>query len=534
MSYSQSYGNYQRASSMTVDAPDFVGGIEEEEFEELELTGSEAEVLDQLIVNILVFVDTLAGHPLYPYEREVAYRLVESILLNDGAEITCLFSRQSGKTETMANVIAALVILLPKLAKSFPKWCGDFRRGFWVGCFAPINEQADTLFQRIKERLKSDTAKAVLSDPEIDDKVEDGSKTITFKNSGSLIRVQSANPKASVESKTYHLVIIDEAQKVDEKMVGKSIKPMLASTNGTTAYTGTPDYTKGIFYRTIIRNKDSQTRRGRKKNHFEFDWKTCAKYNPKYRRFVLREIENYGEESDFIQLSYCLKWIFDRGMFIVDSKFTELTDPTMDLVKEWNRSDIVLGIDPARKQDSTVVTALWVDWQNPDEFGYYDCRVLNWLEMQGEKWEEQYGRIIDFAANYRVSLIGIDAGGIGDVVEDRLTRLLPYANVVPFGANKADQSRRWKFMQTMIGRNRVGWPGKASARRTKTWKRFETQMLDAEKIYSGKDMLVAAPEGDSNHDDYVDSLSLAVAVTQAQILPVVQSAENPFFASRRR
>ena len=39
--------------------------------------------------------------------------------------------------------------------------------------------------------------------------------------------------------------------------------------------------------------------------------------------------------------------------------------------------------------DSTVVTVVWVDWDRPDEFGYYDHRILNWLELHGDDWEER-------------------------------------------------------------------------------------------------------------------------------------------------
>lgn len=496
------------------------------------LSEDDAAFVQRLIMPILAFTDELAGHSLYPYERELAQRIVESILINDGAELTALFSRQSGKTETVANVTAALVVLLPKLAKAYPARLGQFSRGFWVGCFAPVIDQAETLFHRIRERLTSERATEIMSDVEIDDQADTGTRVITLK-SGSLVRVQSANPKASIESKTYHLVIIDEAQRADSKVVRKSISPMLASTNGTIVKTGTPDYVKGDFYEAIQRNRNGQTaRRGAKQNHFQYDWKVVSKYNPRYGQFVTKQRERLGEDSDEFQLAYGLKWILERGLFIIESQFERLSDPTMSPVKAWRRSPIVLGVDPARKIDSTVVTAVWVDWDRPDEFGFFDHRVLNWLELRGDRWEEQYGRILEFAESYLVKYVVVDVQGVGDAVADRLERLMPYAEITQCGSNVGEQARRWKHLQELIQRGRVMWPGSAKARRGRTWQRFASQMTNLEKVFTGAHMVAAAPGGSDSHDDYADSLALACYATKSMQMPWVEVSENPFFSRR--
>ena len=72
------------------------------------------------------------------------------------------------------------------------------------------------------------------------------------------------------------------------------------------------------------------------------------------------------------------------------------------VVHAWANSPVVVGIDPARKQDKTVVTVVWVDWDHPDELGYYHHRILNWLDLEGVDWEEQYYRIVEFLSNYNV------------------------------------------------------------------------------------------------------------------------------------
>ena len=66
-------------------------------------------------------------------------------------------------------------------------------------------------------------------------------------------------------------------------MVRKSIHPMLAATGGTMVKIGTPGYNKGDFYKAINLNK--RRARGKRANHFEYDYKVVCKYNPAYKKF---------------------------------------------------------------------------------------------------------------------------------------------------------------------------------------------------------------------------------------------------------
>jgi hypothetical protein len=510
----------------------FTGVLAEEP--QRELTPDDADFVHQIVSKILVFADELAGDPLFDYQRGFAYRVVESIVLNDGEVITALFSRQSGKTQTIAYVVAACMILLPKLAIMWPDWFGIYKNGFWVGTFAPVESQAETLFQRINLVLTSAAAKELLADPEIDDKLEGGGKLLRLKVSGSICRMQTANPKAQIESKSYHLIVIDEAQRAEDKVVNQSITPMGAFYNATMVMTGTPYTHKGVFYNSIMIGKRTQTKRGARQNHFQHDWRSCAKSNPRYLKHVRKTMARIGQDSDEFQLSYALKWLLERGMFTTAERLEELGDTSMQaLVDRWYDSPIILGVDPARKQDSTVVTALWVDWANPNEFGYYDHRVLNWLEMHGDRWEEQYARIIDFAQHYNVMAVAVDGQGVGDVVADRLQRLMPQAQVEALASNNVDQSARWKHLMEVMNQGLIGWPAGAKVRRKKVFQRFITQMTDLEKQYQGKYLLAAAPNAAEAHDDYPDSLALACYMTKAVTMPTAEESSNPFYAGRR-
>lgn len=493
------------------------------------------EFVNDLIDKILTFNEVLVGHPLHPYQIPFARRICESVIINDGEEITALASRQSGKTETVADVVATLMILMPRLAKIYPTLLDRFKDGLWVGMFAPVEGQVETMFSRTVSRLTSDRAREIMGDPEIDDKPKrEGSvvKTIKLAKSGSTVAMMTANPRAKIESKTFHLIVIDECQEADDFVVAKSIAPMLAYHAGTMVKTGTPTTRKNNFYRSVQLNRRRQTaKRGSRQNHFQWDWKDVAKINRNYERFIRKEMLRVGEDSDEFQMSYNCRWILERGMFTSQAVMDELGDTSMNFVRSWFKTPVVVGIDPARKTDSTVVTVVWVDWDRPDEYGYYDHRVLNWLELQGDDWEEQYARIVDFLASYNVLAVAVDANGVGDAVAQRLRLLLPRAEVHSITSSAPEQSKRFKHLMALMERRLMGWPAHANARRTRIWKKFQQQMLDAEKIYKGVNFTVAAPDEAWAHDDFVDSLALATVLTADLSMPTVEVSNNPFFAS---
>lgn len=501
-----------------------------EEVDEDELS---QEFVEAVTDRILIFMGAMVGHPLHPYQEPFARRIIESVIINDGEELTALASRQSGKTETVANIIATLLVLLPKLAHIYPDLLGRYKDGFWVGMFAPVEGQVETMFTRTLTRLTSERAVALMGDPEIDDsakKVGGAVKTVRLQKSGSYVAMMTANPRAKIESKTFHLIVIDEAQESDDFVVSKSIAPMLAYYAGTMVKTGTPTTKKNHFYRSIQLNKRRQTsKRGSRQNHFQWDWREVAKVNSDYGRFIKKEMLRVGEDSDEFQMSYMCRWILERGMFTSQAVMDELGDTSMQVMKSWTKTPVVVGIDPARRTDSTVVTVVWVDWDRPDEYGYYDHRILNWLELQGDDWEEQYAKIVDFLSSYNVFAVAVDANGVGDAVAQRLRLLLPRAEVYPATSSQAEQSKRFKHLLALMERRLIGWPAHANTRRTRTWKKFQQQMLDAERQYKGQFFTVAAPDEAWAHDDFVDSLALACSLTTEMTMPTLEVSNSPFF-----
>lgn len=489
--------------------------------------------VDRIVDKMMQFMVVLVGHDLHPYQKPLARRVMESVIIGDGAEITALAARQSGKSETIADTVATLMVLLPLLAKIYPDLLGKYKDGLWVGLFAPTESQAETLFGRTVNRLTSEHAQEILGDPEIDDeakRIGGVTKTVRLKKSGSTMTMMTANPRAKVESKSFHLIVIDECQEADDHMVDKSITPMMAYYAGTMVKTGTPTTQKNNFYKSIQLNRRRQTGKRTRQNHFQWDWRDVEKINKDYGKHIAKEKLRIGEDSDEFQMSYNCKWLLERGMFVSSTVMDELGDTSQELVKQWHQTPVVVGIDPARKMDSTIVTVVWVDWDRPDEFGYFDHRVLNWFELQGDDWEEQYFQIVNFLSNYDVLALGVDANGVGDAVAQRLKILLGgRTDVISLTSSQSEQSRRFKHLQELIQRRMLSFPAHAKTRRLNVWKKFYQQMTDAEVQYKGPNFMVAAPKEAYAHDDYVDSLAIACSLTKELVMPNVEVSSNVFF-----
>ena len=187
-----------------IDEDDSEQDLPEEEEDELDELSKEFVV--KLIDRCVQFMSALVGHDLHPYQLPLARRIIESVIINDGEEVTALAARQSGKSETIANTVVTLMVLLPRLAKMYPDLLGRFKDGIWIGMFAPVEGQVETLFGRSVNRLTSERALEILGDPEIDDslgKVPGVTRQIKLKNSGSTLMMMTANPRAKIESKSF-------------------------------------------------------------------------------------------------------------------------------------------------------------------------------------------------------------------------------------------------------------------------------------------------------------------------------------------
>ena len=446
----------------------------------------------------------------------------------------------SGKSETVATISGGLAIILPILANT-PMFQADprlegFKTGFMIGIFAPTLRQAQISFNRMKKRMGSKNAQEVMNDPEIDVQFDISNGQNIILSNGSLICCQSASEGSNIEGDSYMMILIDEAQDVGNFKYLKSISPMGAFYNATKILIGTSTTHKGFFFDSIHRNKEEH-KNGGKKNHFEYDYHTVIKYNPKYEKYVKGEKKRQGENSDEFQMAFCLKWILERGMFFDPKTFDKMKLEELGLSLLDTRKHHVAGIDLGKKSDSTVVTIVEVDWDNPvivekshsgdievPDYIAYDVTIKAWLEIQGDDWNSQYDEIMSFLSNYNVVKVVMDGTGVGDAIYDRMRANLSM-EVVPYVFSRQSKSELYKHLNTEVRGGRVHYPADEETQESNEFINFSQQCMDLEKSYSGQLLVVAHPDVAGAHDDYPDSLALAVWGAQGEGVsrPVTES-----------
>ena len=179
---------------------------------------------------VVALAQVLSEKRFYPPQVALTYRVVESLLDHDGAVVTALFSRQSGKTESIGSICAAIAITFPLLANQYPDdWhlnitddqgtYRGYRDGISIGIYAPKQEQAEIMFERVRHCLTSRSAKQVLQELGIEDKVANGNENVL--SNGSDIVCQSASEQSKIEGATHHLLIAEEAQDITDRKVRK-------------------------------------------------------------------------------------------------------------------------------------------------------------------------------------------------------------------------------------------------------------------------------------------------------------------------
>lgn len=481
----------------------------------------------ELVNRIFTFCELYSGKTMFKYQEQFSKRVIRSVLENDGEELTALFSRQAGKSETIAVTVGGLMILLPELA-NMPMFADDprltmFKEGLLVGIFAPSQRQAQITYGRIKSRVQSKSAQTVLDEFHLAFTTSNG-QTVALSN-GSFVTAISASDGSSIEGESFMILICEEAQDISNFKIRKSIHPMGAAYNATIVKIGTATTFKGDFYEAIQRNKrEAETRKSHIKNHFEYDYKVVSKYNPKYAKYVEKEKTRLGEKSDEFRMSYCLEWIIERGMFIDINKFEQNNgEYLLERISYDMKATHVAGIDLGGKGDSTIITMVEVDWNMPvimenrtnDETGEeetylaYNTYVKDWYCISDEpNYEEQYPLITDYLSNFQVARVVCDATR-ESAVSHRLAVNLK-CEVIPFIFTSRSKSDLYKHLDREIvsGRARVCM-GEETIQ-TREYKDFLQQLGDLQKGYSGANLVVAHPNEKNAHDDYPDSWALAV------------------------
>jgi len=263
--------------------------------------------------------------------------------------------------------------------------------------------------------------------------------------------------------------------------------------------------------------------------------------------------------------SFCLssmvahncEWIFERGMFLTQQ---QLFQPNVaqiggifsmvhldGLPREYSHYKIVAGIDWGRSHDSTVLTLVAVNWNNPEESGnffrmdgehhltFYKKHVVGWWEFLGDNYEQQFWQIYNILVTYpNLTKVVTDSNTCGSPIFDRLDSMLSSdkgVEVVGFNFNPRIKSDGYKSLYADFCGGRLTFPASKDVRQTMKYRKFVGQLLDLQKDYKNGLMVVKHTDEKGAHDDYPDSLMMASwgANTPADSNEISISNENFLF-----
>lgn len=393
-----------------------------------------------------------------------------------------LFSsaRQGGKTEVIALACAILPIFYDNIH-------------FYI--FAPKLEQAQISFDRFSGFIHNNPyniyAGAI---------VVDKSDRIKFAN-GTEIRAVTASRNAEIEGLTVHIILLEESQSISPYKVKESILPMGGAVQGGAKIIqcGVPGV-RGTHFHKAFRNKyDIKTNPLGYRQHL-YPWELCPILD---RDYVLAR-----KEDDPISFAaqYELSWEKSNiGMFLSDEDWERCCfHYDFDDTEGKPLRGEFLGIDIARLRDSTVITEVRQDPDNPEHF-----YIVGWWELQGTDFTEQIGFIKNLF-HPRMKAIYIDSSPIGLAPLDILAQAGLPVQGISFDIQHKD--KLYKHLQNLVQQGKIHWPKFPPKRFAKSYLRFKQQMMELEKEYklSGLMSCHANLDDRSAKDDFPDSLALAV------------------------
>lgn len=450
------------------------------------------------------------GVVFYPYQELVSDRILEALIQNlrltasateddikklKLVELPIEFSRQSGKTTAVVYTVEFILTWLSVY----------FDRQIHIGIFAPQIEQAKTDFDRLKQALRR--VKDMIIVDEATEKLvkeQENAKTLVLPD-GSSCYIAPVSKTSHPESKTLDLMIFEESQDLDDQIVKESIWPIGASTNAPRIYIGTAGTSIKYFYRLGQQGKalrlyfEDIVAQRRKVYELTGEAKHLI-----YEQTVRQEIEKQGIDSDEVQRPYFGKWLIGTGQFTTEEELDGLVDHERKRVTQRHtKYACYAGIDTAKHPDSTVVTVIRY---NPE---LKKKELLNWCELHGENYQDQFDIIKFFLSNYRIDAVAIDSTGQGDFMPDMFQNNTEWNDErsglyrIKFSAVSKDLI--YKNLKVSIKEQLTSLPELT----TKQGEKFRQEMLDLQQQHKGQLLSVHHPDDPNAHDDYSDSWALA-------------------------
>jgi hypothetical protein len=349
---------------------------------------------------------------------------------------------------------------------------------------------------------------------------------------GPRIMFFSAGPESNIVGATASILLeIDEAQDVAIEKYDRDLRPMASTTNATTVLYGTAWSDDTLLAVERAKNLEYEERTGIKR-HFEYDWRTLAAINPKYKKFVESEIARLGEEHITIRTQYRLLPISGAGFLLSDLQRYLLRGTHQWEAEPDEEEDgaYVAALDaggeerpkpgsetkPSGKRDSTVITIGRVRY---NELDLPSIEIVHQQWWQGMRWADQYAATAALMQRWNIRKLVVDATGLGEALASLLIDRFGEERVSSFKFSRPSKSRLTYQLLSMVNSGRLKLPAPDEAPPAiyeECWK----QLRLARYRVPGEGLLTCYVDPSEGHDDFLMSVALCTESVKELSAPV--------------
>ena len=411
----------------------------------------------------------LPDKKLRPYQLAPARAIVESVARGQGRTFAVIFSRQAGKDELLAQLVAFLLLRRQ-------------RRGGAIVLAAPtFQPQAALMRDRLLARLREPLVAAFAGPVNLHD-----SYAVTLGRASA--RFLSAAPEANARGQTADLLLVaNEAQDIAPDQWDAVFDPMAASTNATTLFLGTVWSRETLLARQMAFLREEERRDGVCRV-WTVPWQEVARELPAYGERVRARIAQFGPAHPFIRTEYCLEELDGEGGLFPPARLAAMQGghPRRHAAEPGKRYALLLDVageeegaaGPAgfrddTRRDSTALTVVEVVSRESGvvlrgversssgaelepipafpltthDSRLTTYRIVDRMAWTGVRHTALHGQLVHLAREvWRASVVVVDATGVGaglasflaaSLGERRLGHAIP---VIPFVFTAASKS----------------------------------------------------------------------------------------------
>ena len=500
----------------------------------------------------------MPGYRLRAYQLEPARAIAKSVLGHDGGQFAVVFSRQAGKDELLAQLLA---YLLTRHA---------LRGGTAVIAAPTFQPQAALSRDRLLARL--DPGRNRLTRTFVDSAVACGlhdGYAVTLGRAA--VRFLSAAPGSGARGQTADLLLVaNEAQDIQPEIWDAVFDPMASNTNATTVFLGTI-WDRGTLLARQIRHLEEAEQTDGVRRVWRVDWETVAQELPAYGERVRARIAQFGPDHPFIRTEYRLLELDGEGGLFPPSRLAHLrgdhprrhsAEPgkryalLLDVAGEEETTATAATFQATSRRDATALTVVEIDGDGQrarrpdgkDNDLFWPAgrladlpsrpvyRVVDRQTWTGIKHVALHDQIVDLARNvWKASAVVVDATGIGAGLAAFLAAELgtrrgssPGIKVVPFIFSAASKSTLgWDFL-SLIDAGRLKDYADDGTEVTRTyWRQLANTVYDTPPG-PGKPLRWSVPAS-RGHDDLVMSAALTAVLDRIDWRPrLARGTSGPY------